>query len=351
MNEILAIIYLLLTLDYFNIFEYHNKKSEELSFGNQQKAQEVLDEFKEFHNLKFLRADCYEVFSQIMKLGVLKFFYKDMTAKDLDDFLSPQCNMDQKLIRRNTLKKSIDKESAFKRSSSFGTQNVLSTRFTINLKDRSQSTVYNQLKIEFNRERTMKQLKNARRDAERTELKQRCNKIINQLLIKIDPNLVEHLRKVELQPVILLVKWIRCFFAREGSILSVFCMWDYLLSNTEDEFGNLDFLCLAIIQFRRQEMFKCQAMYEGMQLLQNIPSIEDPYTFIEVSQRIQKIHRDIMDGKNVEINQAQMNLDQINMGDYHTKLPIDFKKEVKRWKMSQDRKAELKKYLNTKKLL
>ena len=40
-----------------------------------------------------------------------------------------------------------------------------------------------------------------------------------------------------------------------------------------------------------------------------------------------------------------MNLDQINMSDYHTQLPIDFKKEVKKWKKGLDRKMILKKKL------
>ena len=40
-----------------------------------------------------------------------------------------------------------------------------------------------------------------------------------------------------------------------------------------------------------------------------------------------------------------MNLDQINMSDYHTQLPIDFKKEIKKWKKGLNRKMILKKKL------
>lgn len=80
-----------------------------------------------------------------------------------------------------------------------------------------------------------------------------------------------------------LVKWIRCFFAREGSISSVFCLWDYMFSNLDENFKNLDYLCLSLIQFRRSEFFQCEEMHEGIETLQSIPSIEDPLMFIDVS--------------------------------------------------------------------
>ena len=139
----------------------------------------------------------------------------------------------------------------------------------------------------------MNQIQNQRAEARKTVLKKRCNYIINQLLSKIDPSLVNHFKKVDTQPIILLVKWIRCFFAREGSIPSVFCLWDYLFSIISDNFKNLDYLCMAVLQYKRQEFFGCREMSDVMLVLQGITDIEDPYTFIEVSQRINKIERDV----------------------------------------------------------
>ena len=48
------------------------------------------------------------------------------------------------------------------------------------------------------------------------------------------------------------------------------------------------------------------------------------------------------------MNAAKTNLDQISMGDYHSKLPIDWKKEILIWKKEVDRRKVLKKYQNRK---
>jgi len=48
------------------------------------------------------------------------------------------------------------------------------------------------------------------------------------------------------------------------------------------------------------------------------------------------------------MNAAKTNLDQINMGDYHSKLPIDWKKEIWIWKKEVDRRKVLKEYQNRK---
>ena len=48
------------------------------------------------------------------------------------------------------------------------------------------------------------------------------------------------------------------------------------------------------------------------------------------------------------MNAANTNLDQINMGDYHSKLPIDWKKEIWIWKKEVDRRKVLKEYQNRK---
>jgi len=45
---------------------------------------------------------------------------------------------------------------------------------------------------------------------------------------------------------------------------------------------------------------------------------------------------------------AKTNLDQINMGDYHSKLPIDWKKEIWIWKKEVDRRKVLREYQNRK---
>ena len=115
----------------------------------------------------------------------------------------------------------------------------------------------------------------------------RCNHIINSLLVKLEPDLVDHLSDIDLFPIILLLKWIRCFFAREASIPSVFCLWDYLFSHPSNRFLNIDYLCLAIIINRKDHFFDCTHMGEGLQVLQELPSLEDPKSFVRVAKKIQ----------------------------------------------------------------
>lgn len=100
--------------------------------------------------------------------------------------------------------------------------------------------------LEHERNMQWKSLDTSKKDAEKTALKARCNQIMNILGI-VDPKLEKHLRSIELQPIILFVRWIRCFFAREACLSSVYCIWDFLLADTNNQFANMDFLCLALI--------------------------------------------------------------------------------------------------------
>ena len=76
-----------------------------------------------------------------------------------------------------------------------GYQDILNTQFTLDLKPGEKQTdsissIHNKIKEEFKRDQALKQIAGQKDDAEKTKLKTRCNRIINQMLFKIDPNLV-----------------------------------------------------------------------------------------------------------------------------------------------------------------
>ena len=55
----------------------------------------------------------------------------------------------------------------------------------------------------------------------------------------------------------------------------------------------MDFLCLALIQYRRKEFLQCEQMQDGLRVLQDIPEIKDPGRVLEVSRRIKLVYEDI----------------------------------------------------------
>ena len=97
-------------------------------------------------------------------------------------------------IRRTTFQESINKEAVVNPRSNMKTTNanpdILSTRFTLDLQSGTNGNIYSKLKQEASREKQSKNIMTSRVDAEKTLLKGRCNRIINQILYRIDPNLV-----------------------------------------------------------------------------------------------------------------------------------------------------------------
>ena len=81
MNEILAIIYSLLVLDYFKVQQFFDEKSPNFP----EDTFEVLQEFQYLHDLNSIRADSYTIFAKILDLGVKDFFYKDK-KQELDNY-------------------------------------------------------------------------------------------------------------------------------------------------------------------------------------------------------------------------------------------------------------------------
>jgi TBC1 domain family protein 5 len=52
----------------------------------------------------------------------------------------------------------------------------------------------------------------------KTALKKKCNKVFNNYLKEVDTSLYKHMQKQDLQPELMLLKYLRCIFARDFEI-------------------------------------------------------------------------------------------------------------------------------------
>ena len=83
-------------------------------------------------------------------------------------------------------------------------------------------------------------------------------------------------------------------------------------------------------------------MHDSLNVLQNIPSIKLPFVFIEVSQKIQRMHKE---NNNKKINTKNLEIEKFKMNDFLNKIPVNLNKEIKVWKKRILRKQKIEKDL------
>ncbi|BAM42281.1 uncharacterized protein TOT_040000650 [Theileria orientalis strain Shintoku] len=113
----------------------------------------------------------------------------------------------------------------------------------------------------------------------------RCNHIYNDLLKECDFVLYAHLKNIELEPHLFLIRWIRLIFSREFNVNETLNLWDFLLSDYYFElksggesqqfpFQSIDFFSVAMIIFVKQNLMENDINY-CLQRLFKYPPIED----------------------------------------------------------------------------
>jgi hypothetical protein len=140
----------------------------------------------------------YSLFENIMNLGVKELYYREELTKKTKDsspltFTSKQESF--KSLSNNPLQS----------FNSFGGNSHSSDNTPI---DREKQQ----------RQRKQKLLELNQEDAQKTALKKRSNKIFNNYLKEIDSKLYYHIQEMEVQPELILLKWLRCLLSREFSI-------------------------------------------------------------------------------------------------------------------------------------
>jgi len=111
---------------------------------------------------------------------------------------------------------------------------------------------------------------------------QRCHRIFGDLLPKVEPELAEHLRSIEIMPQIFLMRWLRLLFGREFPFDELLDMWDLLFAE-DHSLELVDYICVSMLLRIRWQLLSSDAN-EALTLLLRYPSPVAPHppsTFVE----------------------------------------------------------------------
>ncbi|KAI0024792.1 RabGAP/TBC [Xylariomycetidae sp. FL0641] len=101
-------------------------------------------------------------------------------------------------------------------------------------------------------------------------------------LYKVDPQLSNHLKDIEILPQVFLIRWIRLLCSREFPFDQLLILWDTLFS-VDPSFQLIDLVCTAMMVRIRWELLEADYTY-ALQLLLKYPPPEapnGPHTFID----------------------------------------------------------------------
>lgn len=75
---------------------------------------------------------------------------------------------------------------------------------------------------------------------------ERSKRIHEEYLLKVDPELTEHLTAIEVLPQIFLIRWIRLLFGREFPLDGVLSLWDLLFAE-DPALDLIDLVCVSML--------------------------------------------------------------------------------------------------------
>ena len=87
-----------------------------------------------------------------------------------------------------------------------------------------------------------------------SKLKNRCDVIIKEKLNKIDGDLMNHFKKIDINCMVFLQKWIKCIFNREFTPSNVIIIWDNIIAEGNKKFEFIDFICIAILEQMKKDL-------------------------------------------------------------------------------------------------
>ena len=171
-------------------------------------------------------------------------------------------------------------------------------------------------RVDKERQKMIRQLKQQREESTRSSLKKRSNKIINNYLNEIDSELVEHLKSTQIEPELILLKQLRCLLTRQFTVNSVLHMWDYLFSGIEevgrhmlgkaadkheaiyqeedyymnhlDALMNVDYVCLALIEQQREQLIDADYI-DCLRSMINAEELSQAGPIVKLAERIRKL--------------------------------------------------------------
>ena len=123
--------------------------------------------------------------------------------------------------------------------------------------------------------------------------------IIHEKLKILDNELYSHLKKIRLNAVIILQRWIKCMFNREFDFQDVLIIWDSIISSPEIKIGydlpQIDIIALSMLLRIRNFLLLCDQSQCYMILLQ-YPKIENILELIIFSDKIKEAINELLSG-------------------------------------------------------
>ncbi|GMF16594.1 unnamed protein product [Phytophthora fragariaefolia] len=103
-------------------------------------------------------------------------------------------------------------------------------------------------------------------------LDDQMNRIHHHILSRCDPPTARHLAKLDVEPQIFLLRWVRVLMAREFETPQVWQIWDAIFSLTPTDFSFINLICVAIVREFREEILAAE---DATNVLLNLRDIAD----------------------------------------------------------------------------
>ena len=166
-------------------------------------------------------------------------------------------------------------------------------------------------------------------------ISRRCFLLINEKLKKIDEELFQYFKKIDLNCGAFLQKWFRCIFCREFELNQVFILWDVILvqdflnqKSQKYSLSFMDSICLAMILRLRKYILK-RDQNDCFSLLFKYPKIDNIKNIIILAYNIHQIILQKKNGKNIDsniiiniVNSFKENENNIEINNIHNKSKI-----------------------------
>ena len=135
----------------------------------------------------------------------------------------------------------------------------------------------------------------------------RCDLLIKEKLKSLDNDLYSHFKRIELNCVVILQRYLRCIFCIEFPLNDVYTLWDYILCNNyinentqKYYFICMEYICIAMI-FKIRDTLKDSDQSECYSILLHYPETKDIMEIIKLSQKVEQAINERLNGKNSNV--------------------------------------------------
>eukprot|EP01137_Pigoraptor_chileana_P004808 Opistho-2@46964 len=116
----------------------------------------------------------------------------------------------------------------------------------------------------------------------------KLRRIQHVLLKEVDHDLYLHLLKMEIEPQIYGLRWLRLLFGREFHLDDVLVLWDAIFADGS-HFEIVDYICVSMLTYIRQQLLHGDYV-TCLKRLMKYPPVEDVRNIIEKAQRMRTNH-------------------------------------------------------------